>query len=162
MGGSHSDRSVSSPAAAGRYRKKPVEISAFRLGIDPMPDWFCDAKTANDVVTINDAGSWGGGPDRAVIKTLEGEMTARFGDWVIRGVAGELYPCKPDIFAQTYEAVDAHRVLCLRCKAICAEEFCDRPEMRAHCPMFAARTASPEDTQHVPDVPPQIKEQSND
>ena len=37
------------------------------------------------------------------IKTLEGEMTANVGDWIIKGVAGELYPCKPDIFEKTYE-----------------------------------------------------------
>jgi hypothetical protein len=39
------------------------------------------------------------------IPTLEGEMTCSLGDWVIRGVKGELYPCKPDIFEQTYEEV---------------------------------------------------------
>lgn len=40
-----------------------------------------------------------------VIQTLEGEMIVRRGDWVIKGVAGEFYPCKPDIFARTYEEV---------------------------------------------------------
>lgn len=40
-----------------------------------------------------------------VIKTLEGDMLASFGDFIIRGVSGEFYPCKPDIFHQTYEAV---------------------------------------------------------
>ena len=40
-----------------------------------------------------------------VIETLEGDMTAQVGDWIICGVKGELYPCKPDIFAATYEAV---------------------------------------------------------
>jgi len=40
------------------------------------------------------------------IPTLEGVMTARPGDWIIRGVAGEVYPCKPDIFASTYEPAD--------------------------------------------------------
>ncbi len=39
-----------------------------------------------------------------LIETLEGEMTANVGDWIIRGVKGEFYPCKPDIFAATYEA----------------------------------------------------------
>ncbi|EEG24790.1 hypothetical protein EIKCOROL_00563 [Eikenella corrodens ATCC 23834] len=41
----------------------------------------------------------------AKINTLEGVMTASQGDWIIRGIHGELYPCKPDIFEQTYEAV---------------------------------------------------------
>jgi hypothetical protein len=44
--------------------------------------------------------------DALNIDTLEGTMRASPGDWIIRGVAGELYPCKPGIFAQTYEAVD--------------------------------------------------------
>jgi hypothetical protein len=43
--------------------------------------------------------------DRLVIKTLEGEMTASVGDYIIRGVNGEFYPCKPDIFSKTYEEV---------------------------------------------------------
>jgi hypothetical protein len=42
----------------------------------------------------------------AVIHTLEGDMAATPGDWIIKGVAGEFYPCKPDIFAATYEAVE--------------------------------------------------------
>lgn len=41
-----------------------------------------------------------------VIETLEGDMRANVGDWIIRGVKGELYPCKPDIFAATYEPVE--------------------------------------------------------
>jgi hypothetical protein len=40
------------------------------------------------------------------IPTLEGEMMASIGDWIIKGVNGELYPCKPDIFAKTYEKVE--------------------------------------------------------
>ena len=44
--------------------------------------------------------------DSAFIETLEGRMEAKPGDWIIRGVKGELYPCKPDIFEATYEAVD--------------------------------------------------------
>jgi hypothetical protein len=42
------------------------------------------------------------------IYTLEGRHRAEVGDWIIRGVAGELYPCKPDIFDQTYEPVEEH------------------------------------------------------
>lgn len=40
------------------------------------------------------------------VRTLEGEMRCGYGDWLIRGVKGEVYPCKPDIFEMTYEAVD--------------------------------------------------------
>lgn len=47
-------------------------------------------------------------PDAQVIKieTLEGVMDASIGDWIIKGVNGEFYPCKPDIFEKTYEAVE--------------------------------------------------------
>lgn len=44
---------------------------------------------------------------RQYIKTLEGELTVSHGDWVIKGVQGEFYPCKPDIFEATYEPADA-------------------------------------------------------
>lgn len=49
------------------------------------------------------------GPGHLTIATLEGVMRAEVGDWIIRGVKGELYPCKPDIFAATYEPVTAHQ-----------------------------------------------------
>lgn len=59
-----------------RVRKKPVEVEA----------WKTDRKI--------------------YIETLEGTMEARPGDWIIRGVNGELYPCKPDVFEKTYEIID--------------------------------------------------------
>lgn len=83
----------------GRFRKKPVEIEAYcfdQVRENVRPDWFQDAVTQNMIVTF---------ADRAVVKTLEGDMTANLGDWIIKGIQGELYPCKPDIFAATYEAV---------------------------------------------------------
>ena len=86
-----------------QYRKKPVVIEAFRLGLDNMPDWFCDARTYNKLTTHNADGRFRGGPDYALIVTLEGQMRAEYGDWIIQGIEGEIYPCKPDIFAQTYE-----------------------------------------------------------
>ncbi|MBR8073323.1 hypothetical protein KDX14_27740 [Burkholderia cenocepacia] len=89
-----------------KFRKKPVVIEAFRLGHDNMPDWFCDARSANIATTHNLDGRWRGGPDYALIETLEGEMRAEFGDWIIKGVKGELYSCKHDIFEQTYEKAE--------------------------------------------------------
>jgi hypothetical protein len=86
-----------------RYRKKPVVIEAFQIGAgDPTaarPSWFVAAIQRGQV--------WfqGGDGPYYTIKTLEGEMRANHGDWIIRGVKGELYPCKPDIFAATYEPV---------------------------------------------------------
>lgn len=87
-----------------KFRKKPVVIDAFRLGVDPMPDWFCVARTHNEVITHGDENDWRS-LAYADIKTEEGVMRANREDWIIRGVQGELYPCKPDIFQATYERV---------------------------------------------------------
>lgn len=87
-----------------KYRKKPVVIDAFRLG-DDWPDWFHEKHIQNAVTTHNEDDRWRGGPDYALIHTLEGTMRAEKGDWIIRGVKGELYPCKPEIFEETYEQV---------------------------------------------------------
>ena len=81
-----------------KYRKKPVVIDAFRLGIDYIPDWFMDKVTTDEIILLS------GG--RAHINTLEGIMQAEKGDFIIKGVHGECYPCKPDIFEKTYEAVE--------------------------------------------------------
>ncbi len=86
------------------YRKKPVEIEAVLWDgevISETPGWLSDAlaKVAGEPGAIMRIGN------SVDIFTLEGVMTARPGDYIIRGVKGELYPCKPDIFAATYEAV---------------------------------------------------------
>lgn len=79
-----------------KFRKKPVEVEAIQwTGSNPNR---VKAFTGEQAV-IN----FGSGELR--IPTLEGVMTAQAGDWIIRGVAGEFYPCKPDIFEQTYEPV---------------------------------------------------------
>ena len=88
-----------------RYRKKPVVIDAFRLGHE-YPDWWAEKISANEITSHNVDGRLTGGPDYALIETLEGVMRAVFGDWIIKGVAGEIYPCKPDIFEATYETVN--------------------------------------------------------
>lgn len=100
-----------------KYRKKPIVIEAVRVwknmgGLDndwnhpgrkgDMPQWLIDAyegknDTVKTVVFM---------PDGVDIVTLEGTMRADVGDYIIRGVKGELYPCKPDIFVTTYEVVE--------------------------------------------------------
>lgn len=83
-----------------QYRKKPVVIDAFQWRpllptgerAEPIPDWI--------VMSEYDLGPG----NSLMIKTLEGTMRADPDDWIIKGVKGELYPCKPDIFAATYEA----------------------------------------------------------
>lgn len=81
-----------------KFRKKPVVIDAVQI----TDEWF-DAPHPNPLhpvgLIVNPA-------RRGVeISTLEGTMFGRVGDWIITGVSGELYPCKPDIFAATYEPV---------------------------------------------------------
>jgi hypothetical protein len=91
-----------------KYRKKPVVIEAFRMGMDARPDWFQDKVSSNDIVTLSDDVDEGPFSFRKTycdIKTLEGTMRGDYGDFIIKGVQGEIYPCKPDIFAKTYEAV---------------------------------------------------------
>lgn len=83
--------------AVGTYRKKPVVVRAMQLTIH----------------NISGLASWCGGSIKGIrlptehqiiaIQTLEGEMKAGIGDFIIKGVKGEFYPCKPDIFAMTYE-----------------------------------------------------------
>lgn len=92
-----------------KYRKKPVEIEAFRLGIDYIPDWFMDKVTSNEVIlhriSFDESRANNYGQMLCKIKTLEGVMQAYEGDYIVKGVQGEIYPCKPDIFEKTYELV---------------------------------------------------------
>lgn len=88
-----------------KYRKKPVEIEAFRFYVDPMPDWFMDKVTSNEVILHNCDYRTEGNLAYCIIKTLEGEMRGNGGDYIIRGVQGEIYPCKPDIFEETYDKI---------------------------------------------------------
>lgn len=81
-----------------RYTKKSVTIQAIQYTVDNIVDIW-EAFGAGDI--------YGPTPDdhNAYISTLEGRMKCSPGDFIIKGVAGELYPCKPDIFEQTYEEV---------------------------------------------------------
>ena len=95
---------------AQKYRKKPVVIEAMQ--------WDGGSDSATAIIKWIRAGNgrakhWAPGEwDKAEtegtylsVYTLEGRMLASPGDWIIRGVQGEFYPCKPDIFAATYEKV---------------------------------------------------------
>lgn len=81
-----------------KFRKKPVVIEAFQ--------W-----TGQNIAAIRDfcpdANYYADNPKNPMfIRTLEGDMSAQIGDWIIKGVKGEFYPCKPDIFAATYEPAE--------------------------------------------------------
>lgn len=85
-----------------KYRKKPVEIEAMQFTAvdkDRVYNWVTGARSA----------SWEGYKPVLKIQTLEGVMVARLGDYVIKGVNGEFYPCKPDIFEKTYEKVENNK-----------------------------------------------------
>jgi hypothetical protein len=86
---------------ARRYRKKPVVIEAIQLRWDTWSE-MCNFVTVDGFHGVEDDYP----KIMAVIPTLEGDMIANEGDFIIRGVQGEFYPCKPDIFAATYEQVD--------------------------------------------------------
>ena len=108
------------------FTKKPVQIEAVQFlrvdsaTLDPhfagdlgssWPTWLVEARVKQ---VWQEGAMWvtahraGDGIVRALhIRTLEGIMTVSPNDWIIRGVKGELYPCKPDIFAATYDAVPA-------------------------------------------------------
>jgi hypothetical protein len=104
----------------GLFRKKPVMIEAVKMGgiewfdglqfavqfdePDGLPKWLRDALLDGDISAAeNDF-------EHLSIQTLEGVMLVSPGDWIIRGVKGEIYPCKPDIFAMTYDPVDEQDV----------------------------------------------------
>ena len=81
------------------YVKKPVVIEAVQF-TDEMKDSVLSEISAKQMNVYH---SYDNGIPVIRIPTLEGEMTASLGDWIIQGVNGELYPCKPDIFEKTYE-----------------------------------------------------------
>jgi hypothetical protein len=87
------------------FRKKPVLVQAVRTadvlraaGGDwsELPEWLKAFYEAGNMLFL---------PGSVEILTLEGHMRAEAADWIIQGVKGEIYPCKPDIFEQTYERV---------------------------------------------------------
>ncbi|HEM3656432.1 TPA: hypothetical protein U1C91_000570 [Streptococcus suis] len=89
-----------------KYRKKPVVVEVFQWFGDIRqkedPDWIIEAILGDRVSFGIDRGN---SKPIMLINTLEGVMTAYPSDYIIKGVQGEIYPCKPDIFEQTYEEV---------------------------------------------------------
>lgn len=80
-----------------QFRKNPVVIDAIQFTKE-------DKNRAFNFITCNHYADWDSADNPTIrIETTEGEMTASLGDWIIKGVKGEFYPCKPDIFALTYE-----------------------------------------------------------
>ena len=87
-----------------KYRKKPVVVEAWeftRASIKLADSWVRQYR--ND---INLFSQYGGDVLYIEVKTLEGTMRAELGDYIIKGIKGEFYPCKPDIFEATYELAE--------------------------------------------------------
>lgn len=86
-----------------KFRKKPVVIEAIQFfdqseELINIQDFMGNIDITVDYKNIDDP--------KLKIETLEGTMNASLGDWIIKGVNGEFYPCKPDIFEKTYEPVN--------------------------------------------------------
>lgn len=108
------------PTTPTKFRKRPVVIEAMQIrdGNEPIPSTGPLTPNEFDVACVS---GWmlgrgfrgfkvhGDGPFGIAIETLEGVMVASPGDWIIRGVSGEFHPCKPDIFAATYEPAEETR-----------------------------------------------------
>ena len=98
-----------------RYRKKPVVVEAFQMTLErrwdnsEWPTWLHQAWNSNGgegalwIDSDAPVAPGRGAANELVVGTLEGVCRISWGDWIIRGVHGELYPCKPDIFMETYE-----------------------------------------------------------
>lgn len=99
-----------------KYRKKPIEVEAFQLNYEPgydrpqainananPPEWLMDALVkpagSEGQIYLHKNGLW-------VIHTLEGLHEVTPGDYIIKGIKGEIYPCKPDIFEASYDIVE--------------------------------------------------------
>ena len=91
-----------------KFRKKPVVIEAVQF-VDmesylAIVNWWKSWKT--ETLDATEKFEFRGGPKSIMlVSTLEGWMSASVGDWIIRGIKDEVYPCKPDIFADIYEPV---------------------------------------------------------
>lgn len=85
--------------SAGKFRKKPVVIEAVQFTLDSVTEAVEFLGRGYDALSRDKA--------QLNIETPEGTMVADLGDWIIKGVNGEFYPCKPDIFEATYDPVEA-------------------------------------------------------
>lgn len=90
-----------------KFRKKPVVVDAVQFNGFEGTDWeHLPPELSSFAKEISALECVGNTTISITIKTLEGSMTANIGDWIIRGVKGEVYPCKPDIFKMTYDPID--------------------------------------------------------
>jgi hypothetical protein len=91
-----------------KYIKRRIVIEAFRYGFDNIPSWLDLQKHVEHEPFQRDftSGEFNFLPKFLMIQTLEGKMKADRGDYIIKGIQGEIYPCKANIFDQTYDEYD--------------------------------------------------------
>ena len=121
-----------------KFRKKPVVVAATKyIGqhVRTVADELGIGAADGLDVCVSSCKLYDGSPILQ-IHTLEGIMTARAGDWIIRGVDGELYPCKAAIFEKTYEAVDEPAL---------------REKAERESPLLVCRTEAPPEAGNEPD-----------
>lgn len=104
-----------------RVRKKAVIVEAVQFlgfhgkdsNFNERPDWLQQAIYKDKTIEFFDV------PNKLTIHTLEGAIYANVGDYIIQGIQGELYPCKPDVFNKTYDLVE------INCCPMCGKEVGD-------------------------------------
>lgn len=89
-----------------KYKKKPITVKAFKIGYEKAPNWFVENENCIPFWDAVIPGVNTIQPLNAKIHTPEGVMQADKGDYIIQGINGEVYPCKPDIFNKTYDKVN--------------------------------------------------------
>ena len=91
-----------------KYRRKPIIVDAVKMlscGFAETPEWVTKALSENIIYYSNVDGT-NYIKDGFIVQTLDGNMIGNIGDYLIRGVDGEIYPCKGDIFRKTYELME--------------------------------------------------------
>ncbi|WP_211188222.1 hypothetical protein [Gordonia asplenii] len=142
--------------AAKRFRKRPVEIEAMkwdgsRQSMDSLCAWVNSHSDPLDDPCLSYNFIGAADVSDPVLDTVEGDMRVTVGDWVIRGVAGEFYPCKPDIFAATYDEVTdvfdewATSAAAARwaIDVVVAAGRSDKPELRSTATTIASSVVTP-------------------
>ncbi|MCR4367800.1 MULTISPECIES: hypothetical protein [Bacillus amyloliquefaciens group] len=88
-----------------KYRKKPIEVEAFQFGYEPIPKWFKDVCKLFGYTTYSDEQYI----DTLLIHYPKNSVKIYRGEYVIKGIEGEVYSCKPDIFKKTYDVVEGNK-----------------------------------------------------
>ena len=122
-----------------KFQKLPVVIEAIQFTPEVCWENWIDRKPVWEGTALSVNGSYHAGnrtirEAHILIETLEGTVTAQLGDWIIKGVKGEFYPCKPDIFAATYKSASNHANASAEEATSCVKQPC------GHCVSLEVRS----------------------